>query len=65
MKKNIFFEFLPNLLKLKFINKFNNFDSKINKKISKKQYKYIIKLIKQYRYLNIFSVKVIKFIKVK
>ena len=65
MKKNIFFEFLPNLLKLKFINKFNNFDSKINKKISKKQYKYIIKLIKQYHYLNIFYIKVIKFIKVK
>lgn len=63
----MFFEFLPTLLKLKFINKFNNFDSdsKINKKISKKQYKGIIKLIKQYRYLNISSLKIIKFIKVK
>ena len=65
MKKNIFFNYLPNLYKLKFINKFNNLNLKKNKKISKKQYKYFILLIKQYRILNIFSFKNIKFIKIK
>ena len=65
MKKNIFFKYLPNLYKLKFINKFNNLNLKKNKKISKKQYKYFILLIKQYRILNIFSFKNIKFIKIK
>ena len=65
MKKNIFFKYLPNLYKLKFINKFNNLNLKKNKKISKKQYKYFILLIKQYRIINIFSFKNIKFIKIK
>jgi len=65
MKKNIFFEFLPKLFKLKLINKFNNLSLKKNKKISKKQYKYFISLTKQYRYLGIFSFKTIKFVKIK
>lgn len=62
---NIFFDTLPNLMKFKLINKFSNFTTKKNKKHFKKQYKYYISLIKQYRYLNIFSFKNIKFIKIK
>lgn len=65
MEKYTFFESLPNLIKLKLINKFSNFIAKKNKKISKKQYKYYISLIKQYRYLGIFSLKTIKFFKIK
>ena len=62
---NIFFKTLPNLSKLKLINKFYNFTTKKNKKNYKKQYNYYISLIKQYRYLGIFSFKNIKFIKIK
>lgn len=64
MKKKIFFELLPIIFKLKFINKFNNFLIKKNKKISKKQYNYCIFLLKQYRYLGICSFKNIKFNKI-
>lgn len=60
-----FFESLPIFGKLKLINKFSNFISKKNRKISKKQYKYYISLIKQHRYLGIFSFKTIKFVKIK
>lgn len=61
-----FFEFLPIIIKLKLINKFSNFISRKNKKISKKKYKYYITLIKRYRYLGIlFSFNTLKFFKIK
>nr|YP_009186572.1 ORF-F [Cyclospora cayetanensis]AKO71991.1 ORF-F [Cyclospora cayetanensis]ANJ44346.1 ORF-F [Cyclospora cayetanensis]ANN13280.1 ORF-F [Cyclospora cayetanensis]ANN13309.1 ORF-F [Cyclospora cayetanensis]ANN13338.1 ORF-F [Cyclospora cayetanensis] len=65
MSKQNYFNFLSNLNKLKLINKFSNFIIHKNNKKYKKKYKYYIKLIKQYRYLNIFSFKTIKFITIK
>lgn len=63
MKKNIFFELFPKLFELEFVDKFNNLSLQKNKKISNKQYKCFISLIKQFRYLGLSPFKIIKFIK--